>query len=228
MPLLIQTLRNGTREVARAAALVLFCVLPLAGCGSENDAGGRSSEVSVKGPELASIDVKGFQIAVSREGQLGFWVRAEGGRLPADNSRASLFDVSIVEYKNDVEHGSLQADEGTYFLKDVEEDNIKKNNAFLWGNVLLQQSDGLKLSTTEAMYEGGKGKLSSEKHTEIEKPVASEGSELTVLAAGESFEMTRGEAETLIRLRGRGDTKAAFEFKTRKPESASGAEEEGT
>ncbi len=218
--------RIACRLVMLASALV--CSSWLSGCGTDGDAA-DDPEIAIKSAEVAAIEVEGFTMTVTKDGELVSNVKAEGGWMPSDHRQISLYDVMVREYSNDIETGTIQADEGTLYLRDIEKDGIKRNDAFLWGNVSVKRADGLELSMSEATYEGSQGKLSSDKHTEIAFQQGTGKTQPTIVFSGESFEMTEGDSidgkqVTHIKIKGRGGKRAVIEFKSPKPEERDGEE----
>jgi len=122
---------------------------------------------------------------VTDEGKPEYILRADVAKLSENAGWVALKKIHLTFFKKAKEEksGTLLADSGLYYFRDVPRRKRKRNDIDLKGNVVFHTADGTTLKTPEVHYTGESGKIYSD--AGFEKRRISK--EQTIIITGRSF-----------------------------------------
>ena len=147
---------NGTQSrrpypaLSAASIVLLFLVLAMVGCSDRE----RVSETTSLPDDLPDQELFDTSIYDSREG-VQRW-RLDSVRLARylDQDEAQLYGVHMEFFRADTLFSTLTSERGRA--------NMKTNDLFTWGDVVVVTRDGRRLETEELYYDERKGLISND------------------------------------------------------------------
>jgi len=141
--------RDETIRHAVLPGLLLLCVL-LAGCADEE----RVAATGDVSADLPDQELFNTTIYDSKEGVRRWILRSDRLARYRDQDEAQLHGVHMDFYRADSLFSTLTSERGRA--------NMKTNNLFAWGDVVVVTRDGRRLETEELDYDDASGLISND------------------------------------------------------------------
>jgi LPS export ABC transporter protein LptC len=131
--------------------ILLICVTLCVGCTDVEDMAQTAESTGDSLPDQILID---SEITDSRDGSRSWVLNSSRSERWKDVDDAQLYDVDMDFYKADTLHSTLTSERGRA--------NLKTQDLFAWGNVVIVTKDGRRLETEELNYDDGTGLISND------------------------------------------------------------------